>query len=617
MGWLFFTNPLFRIGAADAAATPDDARHFESRYMQGQLCMTQPGFNVLDIDGLGLGQRGANIMRVPAKAPKVAEYTMKESLTLGGRKAEYRGIGQPADEKPAWTIKLTSRQIKLISTWSPGDLPEPIRFVLDTAHCRTTLLGVFGPKGGIELPAVMHMPGQGQFRITSAGMDKPELGYANTRAGLTVSFPPATSASPHVEYRLDVTAIYPDVPGIKYDHRFDSFKRDWLNVLQLRPDTRALSNNTHSDTCAFCYYEYADIAAKTPELAPGLYTLDIVRQTLDRILAGGKAYGLPAKGNFPVESSDTFPSMLIAAADCVQGGKSDKWLAANYDGLKKWADKMLATDTDGDGLIKYAVSGNSGIWPNGFPKVRPSNWWDTIGFGHEDAYGNALAHRALGGMEMMARRLGKTDDATRYHDAAEKLHAAYFKTFYDPATGVLAGWRSADGKLHDYYFLFVNGIAIDYGLVPRDKANQIMNILMAKMKEVGYTHFNMGLPGNLITVALKDYVHKTSDGHFGGGVRPDNSDGWQKYENGGATGCFAYFTIAALYDLGRRAEADQILMPMLNEYAKGGFEGRGKSGKSNDWRMWDGTPMGYEGFLSDNYYTLLAVPLRQEDLEHH
>jgi hypothetical protein len=36
----------------------------------------------------------------------------------------------------------------------------------------------------------------------------------------------------------------------------------------------------------------------------------------------------------------------------------------------------------------------------------------------------------------------------------------------------------------------------------------------------------------------------------------------------------------------------------------------GAKGASNDWRMWDGTAMGYEGFLSDNYYTLLALSLR-------
>jgi Bacterial alpha-L-rhamnosidase 6 hairpin glycosidase domain len=458
----------------------------------------------------------------------------------------------------------------------------------------------------------MHLPGQGSLRITAAGAKDAALGYTSIRRGdITVVFPAATAAAPRIEYRLAVTAIYPKLPGIAGDHRFDSFRRNWLDVLQLNPELRQLANNSGSTSCAFCYYEYGDIAAKTPPLADGLTALDVVRQTLDSILGGATAYGLPHPGNFPAESSDTLPSLLIAADDCVRGGNSDRWLAANYVGIKGWADKMLATDTNGNGLVKYVLSGNSGTWPPGFPKVRPANWWDTIGFGYEDAYGNALAYRALGCMEHMARQLGKKEDAARYHAAAEKLHAAYFKTFYDPATGVIGGWRSADGELHDYYFLWVNGIAIHYGLVPRDKANAIMDKLMAKMKEVGYTQFHMGLPGNLITVLLKDYVHRTPDGHFGGGVRQDNADGFQKYENGGATGCFAYFTLAALYDLGRRAEADAILFPMLQEYDKGGFEGRGAHGRSNDWRMWDGTPMGYEGFLTDNYYTLLAVPLRQ------
>jgi GH15 family glucan-1,4-alpha-glucosidase len=274
---------------------------------------------------------------------------------------------------------------------------------------------------------------------------------------------------------------------------------------------------------------------------------------------------------------------------------------------------MIATDKNGDGLFKYIISGNSGIWPDGFPNKRPSNWWDTIGFGHEDAYSNALAYRALDNMTMLAQRAGKPIDAARYRSVAKKLQDVFYKTFFNPETGVLGGWRSADGQLHDYYFLWVNGIAIHYGLVPKDKANAIMDKLMAKMKAVGYDKFNMGLPGNLITVALKDYVHKDKDGHHGGGVREDNADGFQNYENGGATGCFAFFTLAALYDLGRKEEADRILFAMLGEYDRGGFEGRGAGGRSNDWRRWDGTPMGYEGFLVDNYYTLLAVPLRQKE----
>jgi hypothetical protein len=216
-------------------------------------------------------------------------------------------------------------------------------------------------------------------------------------------------------------------------------------------------------------------------------------------------------------------------------------------------------------------------------------------------------------MVMLAKMLGKTTDVAHYQDAANRLRDAFYLRFYDPETGVLGGWRSADKQLHDYYFLWVNGIAIHYGLVPKSQANEIMDKLMAKMKEVGYDKFNMGLPGNLVTVALKDYAHKTPDARYGGGVLPDNSDGFQNYENAGATGSFAFFTLAALYDLGRNVEADEILLAMLSEYDRSGFEGKDAKGRSNDWRRWDGTPMGYEGFLTDNYYALLAVPLRQAE----
>jgi hypothetical protein len=211
----------------------------------------------------------------------------------------------------------------------------------------------------------------------------------------------------------------------------------------------------------------------------------------------------------------------------------------------------------------------------------------------------------------MAKRVHRDDDAKRYLAAAEKLRAAYFKRFLDPATGILGGWRSADGQLHDYYFLWVNGIAIHYGLIERPQANAIMDKLMAKMKEVGYHNFSMGLPGNLVTVAPNDCIVKSA--RWGCGSQADNSDGFQNYENGGATGSFAFFTVAALYDLGRKGEADEILFPMLAAYGKCGFEGTDAHGLSADWRKWDGTFTGYEGYLVDNYYALLAVPLRQDE----
>ena len=589
--------------APKAFAAPAPASlGFSSPSLDLQLSPDAPEFLSLNIDALGHAKRGPSILQ---STPVLSGYT----VTSSANRVDYT---QGDAQVPTWSITLSDRTILLTSTYSASAQPLTLRF--DFAKVHTTVLGLLNPEKALTLPALMHLPGQGSVRITTQTPGV-ALAYNSERRKTlaTLAFPPATADQKTLTYTLEVAAIHPPLPGLVTDSRFDAFRRNWLNVLQLNPFLGQLSNNSASTSCAFCYYEYADVAALTPPLAPGLTALDVVRQTLDTVLAGETAYGLPHPGNFATAASDTFPSMLIAAASVVREGDSDSWLQGSYPGLRTWAESMLATDDTGNGLIKYAISGNSGIWPDGFPNRRPSNWWDTIGFGHEDAYANALAFRALNDMAFLATRAHQSADADRYQSAAAKLRDVYYKTFFNPQTGVLGGWRSADGQLHDFYFLWVNGIAIHYGLVPKPQANAIMDKLMLKMKQVGYTQFHMGLPGNLITVALPDYVHKDPDGHHGGGVRPDNADGFQNYENGGATGCFAFFTLAALYDLGRKGEADSILFPMLSEYDKGGFEGRGALGRSNDWRRWDGTPMGYEGFLVDNYYTLLAVPLRQSE----
>ena len=107
----------------------------------------------------------------------------------------------------------------------------------------------------------------------------------------------------------------------------------------------------------------------------------------------------------------------------------------------------------------------------------------------------------------LARQLEHADDAERFAEKAAKLRAAYAPTFLNPATGVLAGWKSADGQLHDYWFTFVQGVAVTYGLLDDKTANAVMDRLLAKMQEVGYTDFELGLPGNLVPVRKGDYVY--------------------------------------------------------------------------------------------------------------
>ena len=594
------------LSAATAASPAASELEFQSAFMRVEMAPDQPAFVSLTVDSLGKSKLDANPLRPPSKMETAYQ------LHRSGTTFEYRPSGASKGAPAAWTFQFDPRQIHLRSRFSAGSPPPPLVLNFNPHLNHATLLGLINEDGSVRLPALLHLPDLGTLRVTSSaglalGYDALRYSHREQQANdyVRITFPPATADQRQVDYDLEVVAIYPQIPGIKGDPRFDGFRRDWLNIFQLSPRARVLANHAASDPVAFTVFEYSSMAVHTPPLAPGLTALDMIRQTLDRYLGGMKGYGMQGYGgNTRYDFCDSFPSLLMAASDYVTGSNDHAWLEKNYPGIKDWATRMLAMDVNGDGLLEYPVSGNYNSWPDKIV-VRPSNWWDTIGFGHQDAYSNALAYKALVETADLARAANHADDAALYTTRAEKLRAVYFQTFYNPRTGVLAGWKSADGELHDYYFTFVNGLAILYGLVPPDKANGIMDRLLAKMKEVGYTHFEYGLPGNLIPVRHGDYVHH--DKRWGGGEKEDGSDGFQIYENGGATACMAYYTVAALYRLGRRQEADAIMFPMLRGFEEGGFQGFGSNGMTNDWKAWDGTPHGYEGLLVDGYQALLAV----------
>lgn len=564
---------------------------FQSRYLRVEMASDQPNFSVLAVDSLGKGKLDLNAMLPPGKPD--ASY----SPVQRGNAIEYQG----------WAFAFAERNITIRSSYVQDAKPLTLNF--DPILCHATLIGLFNDAGNIRLPALLHFPDHGTFRITT-GAKGVSLGYDALRGTdnyVRVILPAATAEQPSIEYRFEVVALYPNVGRFANDPRYDGFRRDFLNIFQINPRLRVLANHAASDPCAFTVYMYSAVATRMPPLAEGLSALDVLRQTLDRYVGGMKAYGMAfynGDQQLPYDFLDTYPSLVMAASDYVLASSNKDWLAQNYPAIKAWADRMIAFDPDGDGLMEYPMSGNSGSWGAQLT-VRPSNWWDTIGFGHKDAYANALAYAASGRMAQLARMAGQAADAQRYQSRADQVKEVYYKTFYNPETGVLAGWKSADGKLHDYYFLFVNGAAVTYGLVTRDQGNGIWDKLLAKMSEVGYQKFGLGLPGNLIPIRREDYV--TRDKRWGGSQNDDGSDGFQIYENGGATACYGYFTIQALRILGRDKDAEAILYPMLKAFEDGGFQGRGPNGMTYDWKAWDGTPWGYEGLLVDGYMTLLAA----------
>jgi hypothetical protein len=596
-----------------AAGAPAD---FTSRSYAIGLSRTAPAFTAFALDSLGRGEVAGNPVLAESGTNIAALFASK----TGGRFV-YRLLNAEAAARPVWEVQCTDDKLILRSRFGGSSNLPPFRLAFNQKARHATLLGLMQPgERRMALPCVLHLPDMGSARIT-CNLPDAKLDYDARRRVhppfVSVAFPPATAAHPLVEYELEVTAIYPHLAGIEQDARFDGFRRSFLNIFQVNPRLQMLANNASSDIVPFTVFKYSEVALRAPPLAKGLTCLDLVRMTLDRYLAGTKGYGQTGYGKVtegadiipwttPYNSSDTYPSLLIAACNYIVGAKDWKWAKTNYARLAEWAAEMMATDHDGNGLIEYPATGNYGDRPTA--DRRPSNWWDTINFGHEDAYANALAYRACSLFANVAHELGHKEDSAAYLEKAKRLRAAYKPAFLNPETGILAGWRSADGKLHDYGFTFVNGVAITYGLVDDSDARNIMDNLVRKMAQVGYTNFNLGLPGNLVPVRKGDYAfHDTPPEVHGVPRLEDGSDGFQYYENGGATACYAYFTVKALYQTGRVQEARRIFNPMLRSYAAGEFQGFGPNGRSKDWRDWSGGCHGYEGMLVDSYLALLAV----------
>lgn len=586
---------------------------FYSPYMKVAMRMDFPQLSSLSVDSMGKDKELVSPLLMGSNMIK--KYRSRGS----GKSISYHAENQKKDSCPAWNFSFSDKSIQIISN-KTGD-GEPFNIVINQEINHTTVLGVMKEHNKVILPCLIHLPDMGTFRVTSnvSGLELfTDARRVNSAVNsnlehnfVHISFPPASDDHPKITYQLEIVSIYPDVPAIKNDLLYDGFRRNFINIFQVNPRLRVLANNSSSDPCAFTLYMSAQLAQYTPPLADGLTAMDLVKMTLDRYITGMKAYGLvgytdnyegadTSSWNSKYDSLDSYPSLLMAACYYINSANDTKWLNENISSLKGWADIIVKNDIDGDGLIEYPESGNYGTWDG---VRRPANWWDTVGFGHKDAYSNALAYRALNLFGSILKNTNKSE-SQKYLGYAAKIKSAYFSTFYNPETGVLAGWKSKDGRLHDYYFTFVNSIAISYGLINEEQGNRVMDKLLSKMESVGFTDFSLGLPGNLIPVKKGDYT--AFDHRWGGPSIENGSDAFQIYENGGATACYTYFTVDALQKLRRNRDAQKMLFPILKSINEGNFSGKCANGMSKDWKTWNGECWGYEGFLCDGYMVLLA-----------
>ena len=426
-------------------------------------------------------------------------------------------------------------------------------------------------------------------------------------------------------------------------------RRPWLNQFQARADEfdpssigfdtpLMLANNVLSAPAICCTAYYSDAMLFNPEPLPGINLSLFVRRTLDYWL-GHRVMGL---GNVAAFSSwdlylMTNPMMISCAWDYMQMTQDLDWLGANIDKLQTVAAFILRRDQDCDGLSESLQSGNA--WSLRDPD-RSDFYLETINFGHKNALTNALAYRAYHCMVDLLTSLGHTEEAKIYTRAAAKLKQAYVPAFYNQATGVLAGWISQDGQMHDYIFPFVNGLACAYGLVEKSQGQDILSRIMARLRELKPQGWRWGVPINLLPVPDCDLIQPPFSVGFGGGYQtkklPVVHDelGLPRYVDptgelsfrgaalyNGATQTMATAQlIMGLIAMDMPEEADWLFKPMMAAAEAGELQnGLRHDSAAHDERKgaehhdWDGNPTGYEGYLPEGWYFLMTAMMRQRD----
>ncbi len=588
---------------------------YTSKFYKIQIVSTAPFIKYFSVDAAGNNRLTQNTIFWESQA-NGESYVL---FRLSDSEVEIRkkGANSPAE----WTFKFEEKKFFITSNFQKENTLSGLILRFSKFQNHTTLLGVMAERNKTKLPAVLHFPDMGTFQLVA---DKPgsQINYDSYQKSginyISIVLPESTDTQGHLRYTFTSASVYPRFPGVE-EEMFVGFRRNYLNLFQINPKAQVLANNSWSDPCAITLFLSSMLALKTPPLINSLTALDLLRMSIERYLNGMKGCGMAGynsgfwennevndDGNNRFTRGDTFldafPSLVISACNYIKGSKDKKWAKHYYPKIKEWMDNQMKRDYNHNGLVEYELSGNSGSISGG---LIPCNWWDTIGYGHEDAFSNALTFEALNLMAMVAEMIHEKEDVEIYKRYAEKLKDSYFKTFFNPKTGVLAGWKSKDGKLHDYYFLGTNSMAVYYNLVPEEKVKELMKTLWNKMQEIGYDDFTLGLPGNLVSIRREDYAHH--DPRWGGGEKEDGSDAFQRYENGGASINWSYFTLKAFKKARLFNELKKITQGILAGINAGEFQGSCANGMTKDWKTWKGECWGYEGYLCDGYLVLLAL----------
>jgi hypothetical protein len=217
-----------------------------------------------------------------------------------------------------------------------------------------------------------------------------------------------------------------------------------------------------------------------------------------------------------------------------------------------------------------------------------------------DAYVNAWTYRGLRNAASMLKVIDCNELSMRCIESVEKLKNSYSTYLLNPETGWIAGWRSRDGQVHDAAYLWVNGVACAFGLLPFNEAKEALYRLEKLRNDVGAGNASFGIPFNLQPISVEDHMLPQLYGRF--------TPTFENYTDGAMSPCSAMYYMRALSIYGLNDESAKIVADLELGYERGHFNGGVGSGV--EFYRWDGVPTGYEGTFVANWGPLYAIAIQ-------
>ncbi len=511
-------------------------------------------------------------------------------------------------------------------------------------------------RGYGEGPWLLVVPDFGHLRVDA----NPPTGWGvinNGRRGGGGGYPPASGLDPRLrgqawldaaripgyrpgELTLQLLYTKPLAAGSRLELRFrpqelstpegidpgawKQIRRAYLNNWQPcgtwagSSKTWVLANNVLSNPASVSLWFYAEPMLFYREPAPGIDIEVLLRRSIDfhlshqvsaqgHVNAFGKMYDLYVC---------TGPCLIIAAWDYWTISRDVDWLRKRIEVLHRMADYVLRRDVDKDGLVESYGGGNAGTLRD---PDRADIWFESMNFGHKNAWTNALSYRAFLCLADMLEATGHPKGAEYYRHHASRLRKAYVRQLLSPENGWFVSWISEDGRTHDYCHTFVNGIAVAYGIVDPVQGKEILSRVVAQSKSIGFTNWHLGVPGNLIPCRKEDMIGPRVglDGQpvYSHYVPPwpdelteEKAFGY-RYPNGTIHPTLVWPYLLGLQVAGLDEESDRILTAMIGSAQDGLFQNgivnKGTGGAEHFFI--NGNTCGYEGYLPESYNFLMGV----------